>query len=44
MKRTDVRQIVNDWTHYWYKEFQELDDIATEAAQDQLTNNAYRSK
>lgn len=44
MKRTDVRQIVNDWTHYWYKEFQELDDIATEAAQDQLTNNAYKSK
>ena len=44
MQRNDVRQIVNDWAHYWYKEFQELDDIATEAAQDQLTNDAYKWK
>lgn len=44
MARDDVRQIVNDWTSYWYKEFRELDQIAIEAAEDQLQNDEYKSR
>jgi hypothetical protein len=31
-----------DWVHYWYKEFKELDDIATEYAEDQIANAEYK--
>lgn len=43
MKRDDVKQIVNDWTSYWYWEFRELDQIAIEAAEDQLSNKEYKA-
>lgn len=43
MQRDDVRQIVYDWTSYWYWEFRELDQIAIEAAEDQLTNKEYKA-
>lgn len=42
MARDDVRTAVNDWIHYRYKEFEELDQIATEAAEDQLSNDNYK--
>ena len=41
-QRADVKQMANDWVHYWYKEFKELDDIATEYAEDQLENAEYK--
>lgn len=42
MKRSDVQNVVNDWVHYWYKEFRELNDIATEYAEDQIANAEYK--
>jgi len=43
MKRDDVKQIVKDWAHYWYWEFRELDKIAIDAAEDQLSNKEWKS-
>ena len=42
MKRRDVKTIISDWTHYRYKEFKELNDIATEAAEDELQNSEWK--
>lgn len=44
MQRSDVRNIVRDWTHYRYWEFKELNDIAIEAAEDQLQNDEWKRK
>lgn len=41
--REDVQQVLKDWTTYWYREFRELDQIAIEAAEDQLSNKERRS-
>lgn len=43
MEREDVQEIVKDWTTYWYWEFRELDQIAIEAAEDQLSNKEWRA-
>lgn len=43
MEREDVQQVVKDWTTYWYWEFRELDQIAIDAAEDQLSNREWRS-
>lgn len=42
MKRQDVQTIVSDRTHYRYKEFKELNDIATEYAEEELQNNEWK--
>ena len=42
MKRPDVQTIISDWTHYRYKEFKELNDIATETAEDELQNSEWK--
>lgn len=42
MARDDVKTIISDWTHYWYKEFKELNDIVTEAAEDELQNEEWK--
>lgn len=38
----DIVNMQKDWVHYWYKEFKELDDIATEYAEDQIANAEYK--
>lgn len=43
MKREDVQEVVKDWTTYRYWEFRELDQIAIEAAEDQLSNSERKS-
>lgn len=40
--RADVKESLNDWVHYWYKEFHELDQIAVEYAEDQIANAEYK--
>ena len=42
-KREDVQQILKDWTTYRYWEFRELDQIAIEAAEDQLSNKEWKA-
>lgn len=41
--REDVQTILKDWVHYWYWEFRELDQIAIDAAEDQLSNKERKS-
>lgn len=41
-KRDDVKRVLNDWVHYWYTEFWELDNIAIEYAEDQIANAEYK--
>ncbi len=43
MEREDVQEIVKDWTTYWYWEFRELDQIAIDAAEDQLSNREWKA-
>jgi ATP/maltotriose-dependent transcriptional regulator MalT len=43
MQREDVQTMVKDWVHYRYKDFRELDQIAIEAAEDQLSNREWKS-
>lgn len=43
MERQDVKESVQDWTAYWYKEFEELDKIAMEDIEDQLANKEWKS-
>lgn len=42
MQRDDVKTIISDWTHYRYKEFKELNDIVTQAAEEELQNNEWK--
>lgn len=42
MARDDVKTIISDWTHYRYKEFKELNDITTQAAEEELQNNEWK--
>lgn len=44
MARDDVQTVVKDWVHYRYKDFRELDQIATQAAEEALQNNVWKSK
>lgn len=43
MQREDVQTMLKDWAHYWYGEFRELDEIAIEAAEDQISNNEWKA-
>lgn len=36
MKKKWIRTAVNDWLYYWYKDFQELDDLAKKYAEETL--------
>lgn len=44
MKREDVQTVVKDWVHYRYKDFRELDEIATQAAEEALCNKEWKSR
>lgn len=44
MAHDDIKQVTNDWLTYWYKEFDELNDLATKYAEEQLEDKKKKKR